>query len=98
MLSPSKRILQMYKPLIVKMAEDSTIIATTKSIMNFFVMPKPYPILLLFCLYWKWCKGYPSLHKDAIHSFVILWLLSSFMKQTYKKCIVNLTSCFPPNI
>jgi hypothetical protein len=27
---------------------------------------------------------------------VILWLLSSFVKQTYNKCIVNLTPCFPP--
>jgi hypothetical protein len=28
----------------------------------------------------------------------MLWLLSSFMNQTYKKCIVNLTLSFPPSI
>ncbi len=36
------------------------------------------------------------MHKDAIHSFAILWLLSSLVNQTYKKCIVSLRPSFPP--
>jgi len=97
MLSPSKHFLQEYKPLIVKMAKDSTIIVTTKT--NYELLCNVKTLFgLVFYLYWKQCRSYPSLYKDARHSFVILWLLSSFVKQTYNKCIVNLTLSFPPSI
>jgi len=95
MLSPSKPVLQKYKPLIVKMVKDSTIIVTTKANYEFLCNVKTL-FGLVFYLYWKQYRSYPSLYKDARHSFVILWLLSSFVKQTYNKCIVNLTPCFPP--
>jgi hypothetical protein len=98
MLSPSKRVLQEYKQLIMKMVKTLQLLWLQKSIMRFCVMPKPYSVSLVSCPYWKWCKGCPSLHNDTIHSFATLWLLSSFVKQTYKKCIVNLTPSFPPSI
>jgi hypothetical protein len=78
MLSPSKHVLQEYKPLIMKMAKDFAIITITKTNYELLCNVKSW-LRLMFYLYWKQCKSYPTLYKDVKHSFVILWLLSSFV-------------------
>jgi len=79
------------------MVEDSIIIVIAK--VNYEPLCDVKTLFGLACvLPLKWCKGCPSLQNNIIHSFTILWLLSSFVKQTYKKYIVNMTPGFPPSI
>jgi hypothetical protein len=80
MLSASKHVLQKYKPLIVKMVKDSTIIANVK--INYELLCDAKTLFSLACVLplLEVVQGLSKFTQGTIHSFVILWLLSSFVK------------------